>query len=303
MSMLAKSLMKLRAGQVIIPKGKISSIAFKPPVSPQHPFIPIAFKPPVSSSRNPFINMLLKRPVYTKQPFIPPAFHPPLSQSQSLDGILDTLKEIAAPYVAGAGAKVKSQFKDQLDSAQRKLEDKIGQFLSTGQLLSDIRSRASSQTSSDKPEVKSRAAAIVAKANALLNNYASIKSDAINQIQKLTDLKNQLQTSEVFKFDNPMGMGTRVVELFNQYKSQLGSALSATVGIGTRIENHLSETKKLQNDVSSLESYAQGKGWGATLSSIGGSYMSLTGSLAKIAVVGAMVYFLAPTFISRIRKT
>ena len=229
-----------------------------------------------------------------------PALYPP--PSMGLSGILDDLKALAQPYVSSAGAKLKQQFQNQLDSAQIKLENEIGQFLTTGQTLTDLYNRAQAQTGSAKPEVKTRAVAVAAKANALLNNYAAIKTDAMNTVAKLSALKNQLSTSEIFKTDNPLGMGTRIVELFNQYKSQLASTLSNSVSVGSRMAAHIQETKDLSKDVESLESYAQGKGWTSALSTIGDTYLNTTSSIAKIAAVGLLVYFLAPSFIGRVAR-
>lgn len=220
-----------------------------------------------------------------------------------LAGLFDDLKALVSPYVSSAGAKLKQEFKNQLDKAQTKLENQIGLFLTTGQTLTELRARAEAQTGSAKPEVKSRAVAVTAKTNALLNNYNQIKTDAMNQAQSLSILKSQLETSDVFKSVNPLNMGSRVIELFNQYKTQLAKALTGAVNVGSRMTAHIEQTKQVESDVSSLESYAQGKGWQSAVSSIGSSYMNLTGSLAKIALVGVGVYLLAPSFIGRLRKS
>lgn len=219
----------------------------------------------------------------------------------NLSGILDLIKEYTAPYVAAGAAKIRSTYQDQIDSAQRKLEAKVGEFLTTSQTLSEIKNRAQAQMNSQKKEVSDRAVAISAKATALMNNYTAIKGTALGLGTTLSALRTQLNSDPLFKIENPMSMGTRIVELFNNYKNSLAQAVTGSVQVIARMDNQISETKKLQNDVESLESYAQGKGWSATLDAVGGSAVTnLLSPAVKIVTIGALVYFLAPSLLGRV---
>lgn len=225
-------------------------------------------------------------------PFVPGVY------DQQLSGIFDTVKDLIAPYKASLGAKAKEEFKEQLDKAQRQVEEKVGQFLITGQKLTDLKIRAQAQENSNKPEVRSRAVSIVAKANALLNNYNAIKSQAMTYVQSSVDLKNQIQADPIFNFAEPLKMGTRIIEAFNKYKSQVGQFLSQSAQMSARLVNHIKETDKLAGDVSSLESYAQGKGW-AMLENVGSAYMGLSRTALIVAGVGLTAYFLVPRLLAK----
>lgn len=222
--------------------------------------------------------------------------------TDNLSGIFDTLKAIAAPYINSAKGKIGEALLGSLSSTQTKLEAKIGEFLTTGQTLQDIKSRADGQKGSSKPEVKSRAQAISAKANALMNQYTALKSGSLSLVQTLLSLKNQLASDPAMNFTSTAQMGTRAIELWNNYRSKIGSAISESVQTMARIDSHIKETKQLSNDVESLESYAQGKGWGAAVDSLTGFYGNQVSSVVKIAAIGGLVYLLAPTFLPRMLK-
>lgn len=216
----------------------------------------------------------------------------------NVSGILD--------FFTNTGDALKKQFLDQLNDAQTKLEAKVGTFLTTGATIQDSKARAQAQQNSPKDEVRSRAAAIVAKANGLATQYDSIKQQGVTLLSQLNDLKTQVNASEVFKFDNPLTMGTRIVELFNQIKGSVSQALRNSVNLMGRMDQHIKDTQSLQADVSSLESYAQGKGWQATAESVGssllGSYTSIMKPVAVVGVVIAAGYFLLPSFLGRVAR-
>lgn len=198
----------------------------------------------------------------------------------------------------------KKKFKEQLDSAQAKLEDKIGTFLTTNQKIMSLKSRADVQKDSNNPQVASQAQAVSAKASGLLNQYANIKNNAITLINKLMSLKTQLATDPALQFENPLNMGSRVVQLFNNYKDSLGQTIAQSADMLSQINRHISDTNRLQSDVDNLESFAQGKGLKATFQGIGsGLATNALKPVVTIATVGLLVYFLAPSFLGRMRRS
>lgn len=230
------------------------------------------------------------------------SFYDPMND-QNLSGILDTLKAAVAPYLGKLSGKITEALDKQLGGQQIKLESKIGEFLQTGEFLTQIKGRAQGLENSPKPEVKSRAQAIGAKSNALLNQYSSLKSLALGLSQNIVSLKEQLVKDSALNFTSVSQMGSRALEIFNAYKSKVAKVVGDSAQTAVQIDSYLKQVKQVGDDITSLESYAQGKGWSATLSSVGSSYMNLTSSLAKIALIGAGIYFLAPTFISRMRRS
>jgi len=200
----------------------------------------------------------------------------------------------------------KTAFTNQLDSAQAQLESLLGTFLTTNQKLLDIKGRAQGQMNSSNSTVKDRATAILAKDNALLNQYTNIKNDALALGGQISSLKTQLQSDPVLQMDNPLSMGTRIVQLFNNYKGTVGQVASASKAMYARINQHIKDVNTLNDDMTSIENFAEGKGFAATASSIGGSllgsYTSIMKPVAVVGVVGLMIYFLAPSLLGRMSK-
>lgn len=256
---------------------------------------------PVPKSNNKYVDRWTKD---MQSAFYDPSASGPFKPGpydQQLSGIFDDLKALVSPYVAAGGAKAKALMQEQLDSAQRSLEEKIGVFLTTGAKLNDLKQRSQAQENSSNKNVRDRAVAISAKASALISNYNNIKTQALTLGTALGALKTQISADPLFNFPNPLEMGTRVVELFNKYKSQVARAVSDSAQMVGRIVAHNKQVDKLASDVSGLESYAQGGGI-ALLEKVGSGYLDFTGNIAKIAMAGAAIYFLGPTILKSLAR-
>lgn len=227
-----------------------------------------------------------------------------------MSGLWDDIVSVSTTYTTGAVEKLtgnyREQFASQITGSINKINQKLAVFNATGQVLIDLRTRAIAQQNSSNSDVKSRAGAITNKANALLTQYASLKAAAQNELNELAGLKNQLSTNAIFQFANPATMGTRVVELFNQYKEQLASAAVKSASLVDQMDQHMKDVNALKSDVSSLENYAAGKGWQATVGSIGTNLLgSATHALTPALAVGAgifAIYLLAPSFLGRMAR-
>lgn len=205
--------------------------------------------------------------------------------------------------MGGLTGNIKQQLQNQIDSAQAKLESKLGTFLTTNQTIRDARGRAQAQQNSTKPDVVSSAKALAAKADGLLKQYDNIKTNGMATADKLATLKTAFQTDSVLKLDNPLSMGTRVVELFNQKKSDIMNAVSSASQLAVNMQQHIDATNQLVQDVSNLEDYAAGKGIKATLTGIGSTYVnSFMAPAFKIAAVGAVIWLIAPSLLARTGK-
>ncbi len=209
----------------------------------------------------------------------------------NMEGIFD--------FFTSPAQSLKDQFYSQISDAQTKLQAKVGTFLTTGELIKQLKARAQQQQNSNKSEVQSRASAIVAKSNGLLTQFDSINSDAMSDLSNLGKLKTDLATSQVFNFADPLTAGTRIVELFNQQKTAISNGVTDSLALVGRMDQHIKDVNTLKSDVEGLESYAQGKG----ISALTDQFTSGVGSTLKpvlvVGTIGLLIYFLAPSFMVR----
>jgi len=215
---------------------------------------------------------------------------------QGVSGIFD--------FLTGGAQTFKDQFSNQIDSAVAKLENEIGVSLTTNQAARDLKGRAQALQNSPKSDVQSRAAAVVAKANGLISEFDSIQSDATQTLQQLSDVKNSISNDPLFQYSDLGQMGSRVIELFSQKKSGIDSLLTGSVALVGRMDQHIKSVKSLQSDVESLEAYAQGTSLQAIVqNAAGGVTSNVLKPIAIVGTIGVLVYFLAPTFFTRMRKS
>jgi hypothetical protein len=197
---------------------------------------------------------------------------------------------------------IKAKLQNTLEDTQRRLEAKIGTFLTTGQTIADMRTRAQQFQNSDKADVVSRAKAIVAKANGLLAQYASLKDSAGNLVSKILALKANVQSNPAFNFTDTENMGTRITEIINTTtKSVMGTAGDA-LNLLTSLDKHIRDTNGLVSDVRSLDSYAQGKGFSALVDRAESGIGSTTQKVAVVATLGVLGYVLLPSLLGRLMR-
>lgn len=198
---------------------------------------------------------------------------------------------------------IQKAFKNQLDQAQLKLEAKFGEFLSSGQKISDLRSRATEQSNSDKTEVRIRAEGLTNKSNALLKQYENIKQAGQDTMGKIMNLKTSLDSrSTAALFDPGLANVLHIIELLAKKKSEIFGAVADSVNVMGRMQTHLVDTNGLSQDVQNLENYSQGKGFSAFTDKIGSGVTNLYGPVLKIATVGLLAYFLLPSLITRMAR-
>ncbi len=230
-----------------------------------------------------------------------------LSEGTGLAGLWDDITSVISGAKTALIGNLRGQFQTQLDKAQADIENKVGQFLSSASTIQSVKARAQAQANSKNPDVKSRAIAIVNKADGLMGQYGTIQSQGAALLSQIAQLKIQIQTNPVFNFDSTSQMGTAVLTLFNQYKEQIANAVSNAALVNRAIDSHMTDVNSLSSDVTSLENFAQGKGFTSVVSSITGSIGTGLGSnivkpAVYVGVAALAVYFLAPSFFGRMAR-
>lgn len=272
---------------------------------------PVPAGVPIHASGSSFSRMIAALPMpYVSGPVSTaagkPVFHATLSPG-NIGDIWDDITSVTSYLKAKVTSTIAGQFDSQLTNYMAQLKAKLGTFLTTQQTLLNLKTRATAQMNSSNPDVKTRATAAAAQAGALLTQYDSIEGSATTLAAQLTALKSQLTSDPMFQVPDPSSLGTQVVNLFNTYKDTLASAIANTVTTIKRMDDHISQVNTLANDVTSLENFAQGKGFSATFSGIGSSLLGAGTSVLKpvaiVAAVGLGVYLLAPSFIGRMRRS
>lgn len=190
--------------------------------------------------------------------------------------------------------------KNQIQNAQYDLENKFGQFLSSGKVINDLKTRADAQRNSKDSDVRSRATALSAKASALLNNFSSIQSDGQDVLSRLSDMKTTIQTDPVLNAPASIQTATRVATLLAKKRQDISNLVSDSASVAARIGDHLKQTDQLSKDVNDLENAAQGKGFGSFVkgveSGVGGNIVK---PLSYIIGAGVVLYFLGPALLGK----
>lgn len=181
-----------------------------------------------------------------------------------------------------------------LTNAQLQLENRVGQFLTTGQRVADAKTRADALRNATNQTVKDRAVTLSNTASALLDTYGSLKTDATALINKMVDLKNQVNANpDQFAQTNQESYGWRVMDVLTQNKNAVLQAASDSVTFIRRLDSYTDQVTALENDVTNLYNISQGKGVSGVLNTLGGTLQSnytntmILGGLTVIAVVYA----------------
>lgn len=199
---------------------------------------------------------------------------------------------------SGAVSSTKTSLLSSLEDAQRKLEAQVGRFLTTGQIIADMRTRAEQYRNSPKPEVKNRAAALVSRSNGLLTQYGSLKDQASSLITKLLTLKNNLSSDPAFNVD-PKLAGTSVAARVASQSSAILSASGESLTLLSRLQSHIKDTNALVSEVSALDQYSEGKGVDAKLDGATSFIQGTTKMTVGIIAVGVLAYFMVPSMLVR----
>jgi hypothetical protein len=192
-----------------------------------------------------------------------------------------------------------------VQTAQLQIEARVGQFLTTGQQISDLKTQADGQKSSSNSIVADKAAALSSQASALLTQYGNIKTDATALINDVISLKDKISSDPAKYADSGSGTvyGWRVMDVLSQNKNQVIQATADSASMIKRIDTYTDQVNQLQNDVADLINFAQGKGLSATLASIGGAYTGIAKTGVAVGVGALAIYFLAPSFLPKIMKS
>lgn len=194
---------------------------------------------------------------------------------------------------------------DAVQNAELQIESAVGNFLMTGQIVSNLKTQADGQKNSSNSVVVQKANALSAQASSLLTEYRSIQSDSQALINKIIDLKNRIN-QDPSKYADPNSstfFGWSVMDVLSQNKQAVIQASSDSASMIRRIDSYTTSVNQLKSDVSDLINFAQGKGVSATLSSIGSGYTKIAEVGVGVGVAALAVYFLAPTFIPRMMRS
>lgn len=186
-----------------------------------------------------------------------------------------------------------TDYSDLITQAQFSVEDKIGKVLSSGAQILAIKSRASNFLNTSNTTVNSQAAAIVAKCNGLVSNLQQIQSDSATLGQQATAMLAQIQSDPTWQAiqTNPSFMdiaGFAVKAVANNNIGQATSLAQQLSGLSSRADDHLAQVDQLNSDEQSMEDYAQGKGFAATVASLGGSVAGVATDYMSMIKYGAI---------------
>ncbi|HXT00356.1 MAG TPA: hypothetical protein VN915_06750 [Elusimicrobiota bacterium] len=184
-------------------------------------------------------------------------------------------------------------YSDQITQAQFAVEDKIGKVMSSGAQILAIKQRASNFLSTSNKTVNDQAAAIVAKCNGLISNLNQIQGDAATLGQKANAMLAQIQSDPTWQaiqnspsFFDYAGFAVKAVA--NNNIGQATSLAQQLSGLASRADAHLQQVDELSGDESNMEDYAQGKGFAATVASLGGSVSGAVTSYTGMIKYGAI---------------
>ncbi len=186
--------------------------------------------------------------------------------------------------------------KDDLDSLNIAAQDKVGRVMSSGAVIVGLRDRASQYVTASNADVVSQAQAVVAKANGLLDNYKSIDTDAVAVLGQASSMSTAMNTDPIWQTvlsGDLSNMGWASLQKIQEYTAQGSNLLSALNTLNSRADAHLGSVDDLTSDVSSLDSFAQGKGLKAAIAgirSVGTDYLSTL----KWVGIGAIALFFLP---------
>lgn len=194
---------------------------------------------------------------------------------------------------------------DAVQNAELQIEAAVGNFLTTGQTVSDLKTQADGQKNSSNSVVVDKANALSSQASSLLTQFSSIQGDSQDLINRIIDLKNKIN-QDPSKYADPNSstfFGWSVMDVLNQNKQAVLQASSDSATMIRRINSYETSVNQLKSDVADLINFAQGKGVAATLSSIGSGYTKVAEVGVGVGVAALAVYLLAPTFIPRMMKS
>lgn len=194
---------------------------------------------------------------------------------------------------------------DAVQAAELQLESEVGNFLTTGQTVSDLKTQADGQRNSSNSIVAQKAMALSGQASSLLTEYRAIQADSQILINKIIDLKTKIN-QDPNKYADPGSstyFGWTVLDVLNQNKQAVIQASSDSAAMIKRIASYKTAVNALSNDVASLINLAQGKGLSGALSTFGSSTTKVAEVGMAVGVGALAVYLLAPSFIPRMMRS
>jgi hypothetical protein len=185
-------------------------------------------------------------------------------------------------------------YQDLITRAQFAAQEKIAKVLAAGSQILAVKDRAAAFLAADNAAVKERAGAIISKANGLVANQRQIQSDALQLGAQANVLLAQIQNDPTWKAiqNNPSFMsyaGYAVKAVANNNIGQATALAEQLAGLASRAQTHLDAVAKLERDQRDLEDFAQGKGFSAKLSSVGGFFGGVAMRQTTIFSVGAVL--------------
>ncbi len=182
-------------------------------------------------------------------------------------------------------------YQDQLDRAGFALRNKVGKVLSSGSEIMTARDRAAGYRGTSNAQVNATAEAVFAKASGLLTQYRSIESESVTVLSQAAALRVKMETDPVWKSvtaGNYESLGWATLARAKDYIGEVTGLLGRLASLAARCDAHLKAVSDLQGDLSSLESFAQGRGFRATAQTalgIGSQYLSVA-KFGAIAIAG-----------------
>ena len=205
------------------------------------------------------------------------------------------------------GAAMQGDPKGAMDSAIYGIQNEMGKFLSSGQTILNIKTRARAYISSKNYDVALKAQAVVSKSDSLLANIQTIQSNGGNVLSQASAIRAKMDSDPLWRnilTADWNSLGYESIKVARNMIGQSSGLVGDLAGIVKQMNSHMNQTASLQNDMSALDDLAQGRGIKGTLSQIGGlgSIGSGVKEVAIIGVVAVIGIMLLPEIIGGIAR-
>lgn len=205
-------------------------------------------------------------------------------------------------------AETPAYLKDQLERIVYGFEAQVGTFAQAGSRIIGLRDRARQYLNVSEESVRTRAAAVVGKADGLLKNTSGIHTEALGALSAASALKLEIDTSpvwaQILKGDlSQFGWG--YLSTVTTMTGKLASTVSRLNSVRTSMQTHLKNVDDLQGDVAALDDFAQGRGLGMiskALPSVGLAVKGYGSNLVWIAGIAGALWLMLPTLLARTVK-